>query len=146
VRVTSTVSIRRPVGDVFARVSDLNTYAQWAADVRHLAPDSEDIGAFVVHRQINGRRMEVRFKLVELVPDERIVLQGHSSGVPWRCTISFLASEEGTIVAEAIEMRLTGVARLGGPLFARVITRSVRKDLTGLQRWLEGVPATALAT
>jgi len=68
VQITNAVLIDRPVGDVFAYVSNLNNFVDWATGAIDLHPDMDDVGTFVVLRQISGRRIESRFKVTELTP------------------------------------------------------------------------------
>jgi uncharacterized membrane protein len=136
-RISNEVIVARPLTEVFAYVADLNNYSEWASGVLDVHPDETDMGAFVLTRRLSGRTLRSRFKVIELVPNERIVLQGESAGVPWRSTLSFDDRGDQTGVRGALELRMDGLTRLASPLLSRMVARSNRADLEGLKQSLE---------
>ena len=136
-RVSNHIDIRRPLPEVYAYAADLNNYALWASGVLELRPDTERLGRFRMRRRVPGRDLHVEFRLVEMVPDARLVLEGLSAGVPWRSTLTFAQRDGRTRVSDVLDIGLSGVRRVAAPVLIRLLSEVDRMDLENLKHQLE---------
>jgi len=137
VHVGDEVVIAKPLADVFTYAADINHYADWATGVTELRPDAADLGAFIMRRDVGGRQIATRFRVVELVLNRHFTLRGVSAGSPWTSTVTFESVDGVTRVREALELEVRGAARLISPLLRRVISKTNRADLDGLKHRLD---------
>jgi uncharacterized membrane protein len=134
------VSIRRPVGEVFAFVADGDDAMRWRSGVLDVARQSgEGLGA--VYRQgvkgPGGRRIAADYEITAFDPDHRIAFRAIAG--PVRPTGEYRFSQEGeaTTVSLALEATLTGWKRL---LMGRAVQSTMDsevRNLDALKRILE---------
>jgi uncharacterized membrane protein len=135
------VSIRRPVGEVFAFVADGENAMRWrpgVLDVQHQS--GEGLGA--IYRQgvkgPGGRRIAADYKVTAFEPDRRIAFRAVAG--PVRPTGEYRFSSEGdaTRVSLALDATLTGWKRL---VMGRAVQRTMQaevRNLDTLKSILEG--------
>ena len=91
--------------------------------------------AFVAH--FLGRRMAYTYEVVELVPEERLVMRTAEGPFPMETTYTFEGVAQGTRMTLSNRGKPGGFAALAAPLMAAAMRRANRKDLKLLKSILE---------
>ena len=135
------VSISRPVADVFAFVADGANAMQWRGGVLDVALVSGH-GTGAVYRQgvkgPGGRRIAADYEVTDSEPNRRIAFQTIAGPVRPRGEYRFASDGEGTTVTFALEASLTGWKKL---LMGRAVQATMEtevRNLDVLKRILEG--------
>jgi uncharacterized protein YndB with AHSA1/START domain len=136
---SNTITIARPVGDVFAFLADAENDKQWRGGVIEMTRTSgQGVGA--TYRQIvagpGGRRIDADVEITEFVPDRRIAFR--TTKGPVRPTGSYdLQADDGrTVVTFSLAVELGGVKKLMAPMVTKTMKSEVAA-LTELKRVLE---------
>ena len=140
--VSLSVTIPRPVGDVFAVLTDVGNAAKWSSALEEqlLTPGPLRVGSRrrAVVPTVAGRTTANEMELTELVPDRRLAMRG-VSGFPF--PVRILAELEpaggGALLRWTTWLEPGGVARLLGPVLAASYRRSFAKDLARLKSMME---------
>jgi uncharacterized protein YndB with AHSA1/START domain len=142
VDVESETVIERPVDEVAAYVSDPGHAPEWYVNIESVeweTPPPTGLGtrvAFVA--RFLGRRLAYTYELVELVPNERVVMRTAEGPFPMETTYTWTPVGDG-----ATRMTLrnrgepSGFSKLAAPFMARSMRRANRKDLARLRTILE---------
>jgi hypothetical protein len=142
VDVLTEIVIARPLGVVSAYVIDQSNAPSWYARIDAAEWKTEPparVGsriAFVA--RFLGRRLEYTYEIVELVPDERLVMRTRQGPFPMETSYSWTPMPDG-----ATRMTLrnrgdpAGFSKLMAPLIAPAMRRANRKDLDNLRAILE---------
>jgi polyketide cyclase/dehydrase/lipid transport protein len=142
VDVVSEIVIDRPPAVVAAFAGDPTNAPKWYENIKAVEWKTEPpviVGsrvAFVAH--FMGRRLAYTYEVVELTPNEKLVMRTAEGPFPMETTYTWEALGAG-----ATRMRLrnrgepTGFSRVGAPIMAAAMTRATRKDLALLKRLLE---------
>jgi uncharacterized membrane protein len=127
------VTIRRPVGDVFAFVADGENAMRWRPGVLDVSRQSgEGLGA--IYRQgvkgPGGRRIAADYEVTAFEPDRRIAF--HAIAGPVRPTgeYRFAAEGDGTTVSLVLVATLTGWKRL---LMGRAVQSTMDIEVRNLE-------------
>ena len=127
----ASVTIRRPIAEVFAYVSDARNIPHWHADTAevHLqSGDGRQAGSRLVDviRTGNGRRMEALVAITRYEPDRLWAFSADlgSFGGFDGC-YRFEAVPTGTRVTFTEDLRLRGLFRLLRPLVRRRVARTL---------------------
>ena len=140
--VSLSVTIQRPVGDVFAVLADVGKAARWSSALEEelLTPGPLRVGSRrrAVVPGFAGRTMENEMELTELVPDRRLVMRG-VAGFPFpvRILAELKPVGGGALLQWTTWLEPGGVARLLGPVLAASYRRSFAKDLARLKSMME---------
>jgi uncharacterized protein YndB with AHSA1/START domain len=145
IRFNIATRIRRPVGDVFAYVTDPGRLATWQTNTVSAVPEPDGplrLGSRLreVHRAPGGREIATLVEVVEYVPD-RVFALNVIEGTPVNARITFDPWAEGTLMDFAVHARLRGALRLAQPLLRAVLRRQFAKHCETLRRVLEQPPA-----
>jgi hypothetical protein len=122
----------------FDYLSRFSTTAEWdpgVVEARDLTPDPVGVGsAFEVVSTFLGRRVPLRYEIIEYDSPNRVVLRAESSSVRSTDTISCQQNADGsTIVSYDAVLEPRGAARLLSPLFAVVFRRIGDRASRGLR-------------
>ena len=136
-------TIRRPVGDVFAFVSDFRNAPRWQTGIQSLQvlPDGPaQPGTLVMERRrIQAHDIELNYKVVQLDPGRRIAVEGTDGPVDYSGVQEFQATDDGgTRLRFRLDVKLTGGMRLLAGFIGPAIQRQVEADLDRLGALLEG--------
>jgi uncharacterized protein YndB with AHSA1/START domain len=137
-----TVTIARPVADVFTVLSDVRNVPIWSSNTIEetlLTPGPLRKGSRrrAVVRGFAGRTMQNEAEMVEYEQDRRMVIEILNAPVPARIVIDFAAVDGGT------RLDWTGIISPGGilaptaPLIARFYRMVFEKDLRNLKALME---------
>jgi carbon monoxide dehydrogenase subunit G len=139
--VTNRITIRRPVEDVFAVLTDVENTGTWfPGDVqeRWTTPPPHGVGS-TRHAVVNmmGRRTENDAVVTEYQPPTRAVMQGTSGNAPFVATLTFAPDGEGTRVEVTTDITFRGAMRLLAPFVMAVYGRGWERGLATLQSMME---------
>jgi uncharacterized membrane protein len=112
---THSVTIRRPVRDVFAFVADGLNAPRWRSGVLDVERASgEGVGA--VYRQgvkgPGGRRIAADYEVTVFQPDRRLAFQTIAGPVRPKGEFRFEETPEGTRLTMSLEADMSGIKRL----------------------------------
>ena len=142
VDVESEIVIDRPVEEVAAYAADPTNAAEWYANIDSVEWQSSpaiEVGAraaFVA--RFLGRRLEYTYELVDVVPEERLVMRTEQGPFPMETTYTWTRlAERSTRMTLRNRGEPAGFSKLAGPVMAPSVRRANRKDLANLKRILE---------
>jgi uncharacterized protein YndB with AHSA1/START domain len=136
---SNTITIARPVGDVFAFLADAENDTQWRGGVIEMTgAGGQGVGA--TYRQIvagpGGRRIDADVEITEFVPDRRIAFRTTKGPVRPTGSYDLQTRDGGTVVTFRLAATLGGVKKLMAPMVTKTM-RSEVAALTELKRVLE---------
>jgi uncharacterized protein YndB with AHSA1/START domain len=140
--VSLSVTILRPVGDVFAVLTDVGNAARWSSALEEqlITPGPLRVGSRrrAVVPAFLGRTMENEMELTELVPDRRLAMRG-VAGFPFpvRVVVELEPADGGALLRWTTYLEPRGPTKLLGPVFAAAFRRSFAKDLARLKSMME---------
>ena len=140
-RAEVSTTIKRPVEEVFAVVSDASRDEQWISSVNETTKTSAGpIGVGTTWRSVGkflGRRIEMDITYTEFEPNDRLTfdMTGPFAATMW---FTFEAVADGTRVVQVVDGEPGGFFKLVGPLFTAVAKRQFQNDLDTLRDLMEG--------
>lgn len=142
VDVTTEITIARPVDVVASYASDPTNAPAWYANIESVAwitPPPARIGTHVSFvARFLGRRLEYTYELVDLVPDECLVMRTADGPFPMETVYLWEpAGPDRTRMVLRNRGEPVGFSRLVGPVMAPAMRRANRKDLARLKALLE---------
>ena len=143
----NTVTIRRPVEDVFAFLADFENIPAWNYAIEQTRKTSPGpVGVGTTYRQIRAipSRSEEGFEVTGFEPTRRLEVHGDIG--PFTATISYLLAPMGgtTQLTNAVELTpSSGALRLLAPLAIPRVKAAVAANLDTLRQVLETGPPTA---
>jgi Polyketide cyclase / dehydrase and lipid transport len=146
----NTVTIRRPVQDVFGFLADFENLPTWNHAILQTKKTSPGpIGVGTTYRQIRSlpSRSEEAFEVTVFEPTNRLEVHGEVG--PFTATIGYLLLPlgDGTCLTNTVDLQPASAApRLFAPLAALRVKTAVAANLDALKQLLEtgvGVPHEA---
>ena len=135
--------IARPVAEVTGYAGDPTHAPEWYVNIREVVwqtPTPVAIGSrmdFVA--RFLGRRLAYTYEVVELVPDERLVMRTADGPFPMETTYTWEPVGDGvTRMTLRNRGRPSGFAGIAAPVMQRAVRRATTKDLERLRSLLEG--------
>jgi uncharacterized membrane protein len=138
----SEVEIARPRAEVAAYASDPANAPVWYENIESVEwrtepPAAQGSRVAFVARFL-GRRLAYTYEIVELVPDQRMVMRTAEGPFPMETTYTWSdAPGGGTRMTLRNRGEPAGFARVGAPMMARSMRKANRNDLAQLKRLLE---------
>ena len=135
-----TIVIDRPVGEVFAFVTDQRNTPKWQAglvEVRRLTDGPTGIGTrHVFVRNFLGRRMEGTNEYVAYQPDKLVTFRT-ISGPPLEASYMFEPAGTGTRITSRVQLQGSGLFGLIEPVVAAGLRREMKAAFPALKALLE---------
>jgi uncharacterized membrane protein len=135
------VSIRRPLDDVFAVLSDVTKTPRWSsAAVEEYATTPGPVGVGSRRHAVGrgyGMRTENDAEITEFEPGRRIALRSLSGPMSFLVEMDFAPVDGGTRVDWTWSFFPRGPLRVAGPLIAGIFRRQFAKDLRRLKAMME---------
>lgn len=135
------VSIRRPLADVFAVLSDVTKTPRWSsAAVEEFITTPGPVGVGTRRHAVGrgyGMKTENDAEVTEFEPGRRIALKSLSGPMEFRVEMDFAEIPGGTRVDWTWSFFPRGPFRVGGPLLAAIFRRQFAQDLRRLKAMLE---------
>ena len=113
----NTVTIRRPIEEVFAFLADFENIPRWNYAIVETHKVSEGaVGVGTSYQQVRSvpSRSEERFEVIAYNPPRQLEIRGQLGPFPSRLSYVLDAIPEGTRVTNAVELELRGPSRLLG--------------------------------
>lgn len=127
------VSIRRPLGEVFAFAADGENAMRWRPGVLDVSRQSGD-GLGAIYRQgvkgPGGRRIAADYEITAFELDRRIAFRAIAGPVRPTGEYRFAADGDGTTLSLALDATLTGWKRL---LMGRVVQTTMDSEVHNLE-------------
>ena len=140
-RFECSTTIKRPVDEVFAVLSDFSNGAKWASGAPEPAVKTSEgpIGVGTTWRafgKVVGRRFESDITYTEFEPDRRIALAA-TKPFPTTSTVTLEPVADGTRVSQTVEGEPGGFFKLAEPLVVTMAKRQFQNDLDNLRDLME---------
>ena len=142
VDVLTETTIRAPIEAVASYASDPTNAPEWYVNIESVeweTPPPATVGSRVrfVARFL-GRRLAYTYELVELVPNERLVMRTAEGPFPMETTYTWSPAGEGsTHMTLRNRGEPAGFAKVAAPAMAAAMRRANTKDLAALRRIVE---------
>lgn len=143
VDVVTEITVDRPVPAVAAYAVDPSNAPEWYDNIDTVEWETAPpvgVGSRIrfVARFL-GRRLAYTYEVVELVPDERLVMRTAEGPFPMETTYEWAAAGAGsTRMTLRNRGEPAGFSKVAAPFMATAMTRANRKDLANLKRIVEG--------
>jgi uncharacterized protein YndB with AHSA1/START domain len=139
--VTSSITIRRPIEDVFAVLTAVEQAGKWFpgnVEEHWTSPAPHGVGS-TRHAVVTmlGGRTENDAVATEYKPPHRAVMKGTSPNAHFVVELTFARDGDDTEVEVISEFRLHGVARIFGPVVTAMYGRAWARGLANLKRLME---------
>jgi carbon monoxide dehydrogenase subunit G len=136
----NTVTIRRPVEDVFAFLADFENVPKWnyaIVQTKKVSPGPVGVGTTYRQTRSVPRKSEEGFEVTVFEPPSRLEVQGEIG--PFRARVNYLLEPmgSGTRLTNAVELGSSGLLRLVAPLAASRVRSAVAANLDALRQVLE---------
>ena len=129
-----TITIARPVAEVFGFFADAENDPQWRPGVTEIKRDGPLAKGARYHQRIagpGGRAIPADIELTDYVPDELVAFQVTAGPVRPQGSYRFSASGTGTDVTFSLSAELTGLKKL---LMSRPVQKSMDGEMAGLDK------------
>jgi uncharacterized protein YndB with AHSA1/START domain len=149
VDVSTTVTIDRPVALVAGYAADPDHAPDWYVNISSAewrSPPPLAVGTLVIfHARFLGRPLTYTYRVVELVPSQRLVMRTADGPFPMETTYEWIAQDEGRSTRMTLRNRgePAGFARVVAPLVGPAMQRANAADLRLLKQLLESEPPPA---
>jgi carbon monoxide dehydrogenase subunit G len=137
----NTVTIRRPVEDIFAFLADFENVPKWnhaIVETKKISPGPVGIGTTYRQTRSAPRSSEEAFEVTVFEPPSRLEVQGEIG--PFRAKVSYALEPtgSGTRLTNAVELGSSGLLTLVAPLATSRVKHAVAANLDTLKQLLEG--------
>ena len=142
-RFEESVTIDRPVNEVFAYVTDPKNLSEWDKGIhqaRLTTPEPMDAGAELeIERTVPPFNQTAQFvgQVKEYDPEERFSIVVDDGRIPYGVTYSFDDDHGSTTMHVAIESRPHGLLKFLEPLTKRFVRKQIQGYYEQLRRILE---------
>ncbi|MEU1204507.1 SRPBCC family protein [Nocardia sp. NPDC005825] len=132
---TRTVTIARPIDQVFAYFADATNSARWRSGVKEITAEGEPAVGTVYRQTISGpggRGIPADVRITEYEPNRIVVLRGIAG--PLRPTVAYTfvpVGEATTEVTFSLSAELSGLKRL---LMSGPVQKTMTAEVAGLDR------------
>ena len=142
VDVLTEITIDRPVDVVAAYAADPSNAPSWYANIESVewetAPPAQVGSKVAFVARFLRRRLAYTYELVDLVPNERLVMRTAQGPFPMETTYTWSAvTDRQTRMTLRNRGAPAGFSKLTGPFMAGAMRRANQKDLTNLRAILE---------
>lgn len=135
-------TIRRPVEDVFAVLSDPENAPKWSPNALQeelTSPRPVQVGSTrrALVKTLGRGTAENHAVCTAFEPNRRIAWRSISAPVPFEVTVDFTPIDGATRVESVWIWEPKGLFRIVAPLLDRMFVRAMRQDVDGLRRIME---------
>jgi uncharacterized protein YndB with AHSA1/START domain len=136
----NTVTIARPIEDVFGFLSDLENIPKWNYAIVETRKVSEGpVGVGTTYDQVRSvpSRSEESLQITIHDPPRQLEVRGQLGPFPSRLIYALDATPDGTRVTNTVELELRGPGRLLGRVAVPRVREAVAANLKKLKELLE---------
>ena len=142
VDVVTETTIRAPIDAVAAYASDPSNAPEWYVNIDSVeweTPPPASVGSRVKFvARFLGRRLVYTYEVVDLVPNERLVMRTAEGPFPMETTYTWSSAGDGsTQMTVRNRGEPAGFSKVAAPAMAAAMRRANTKDLAALRRILE---------
>lgn len=142
VDILTETTIRAPIDAVAAYASDPTNAPAWYVNIESVEWETQPpatVGSRVQFvARFLGRRLAYTYELVELVPNERLVMRTAEGPFPMETTYTWSPAGDGsTHMTLRNRGEPAGFSKVAAPAMAAAMRRANTKDLAALRRILE---------
>jgi carbon monoxide dehydrogenase subunit G len=137
---SNTVTIERPVHDVFRFVADLENVPRWNyAIVETRKTTAGPPGVGTTYRQLRSvpSRTEEILRITELEPNKRVEIHGEIGPFVGTLIYEFEELDGATRLTNSAELEARGIAKLASPIVSGRVRSAVAENLGVLKELLE---------
>jgi carbon monoxide dehydrogenase subunit G len=136
----NTITIERPVQDVFEFLADFDNVPKWnyaIVETRKTSAGPVRVGA--TYRQIRSipSRSEEKFEVTEFEPDGRLAIRGTLGPFEGTLTYELHPAGGGTRLIKSAHLQASGLGRLVAPIALGRIRKAVAANLEKLKELME---------
>lgn len=139
-KVSKSVYVPRPPGEVFAYLANFENTAEWdpgVAEAKKTTDGPVGLGTtFDLLALFRGRPIPVRYEVTVYQPETRVVLVGRNKRFTGTDDIGVSAEDEGTRVAWNADFQMEGLGKLFQPFLGGVFEKLSAEAMNGLQATL----------
>jgi uncharacterized protein YndB with AHSA1/START domain len=128
---TTTITIARPIDDVFARLADPAGFPAWNSAVERVQARGD--GRYVMHRRLPSGAAVNELEVIERIPPTAFRVRTTSGPTPFLYHYALEATHGGTLVTLRAEAEVPGPA----VLVKHAVKRGVDANLATLKSILE---------
>ncbi len=140
-KLETTITINRPIEEVFAYVTDLRNNIQWMTGViaaEMTSPGPVKVGAtYKFDIKTMGMKMETSGEVTAYEPPKKYAWKATSGPFPMSGGTTFESVEGGTRVTDVIEAEPGGFFKIAEPLLMKQQQSQMEKDMKRLKEILE---------
>jgi uncharacterized protein YndB with AHSA1/START domain len=140
VRAEVSTTIKRPVEEVFAALSDATKNQEWLSAVSETTKTSDGpIGVGTTYHSVGkflGRRMESDVTYTEFEPNRRYVFET-TTPFPMTAAFTFESVAGETRIDQVVDAEPGGFFKLAGPLLVAAAKRQFKNDLDNFRDLME---------
>ena len=144
IELERSLTIRRPVEEVFAFVTNVENsprWQAWAVDARVVSEGPLGVGTrYEYVARFLGRKIESQSEVTAYEPDKRYAWKVTSGPIPAEASLDFEPVNEGTRIILTGKGEPGGFFRLAEPPIGRILKRQVDTDIENLKDLLESRP------
>jgi uncharacterized membrane protein len=140
-RYTKSVTVQRPLEEVFAFLSDAENDAKWRTNVKEIKRVSggDKSGVGTIYRQLVkgpfGRGLPADLRYTEFEPNRRLAFTTIKGAVRPDAVVEFeSAAEDATRVTFSMTWEPQGPIKLAEPLIARMLVSGINDSYENLPR------------
>ena len=138
---SNTVTIERPIHDVFRFVVDLENVPRWnyaIVETRKTTEGPPAVGTTFRQSRSVPKRSEETLRITGLEPDERLEIQGDIGPFVGKLIYEFEEIDGATRLTNTAELEARGIAKLASPIVSGRVRSAVAENLGVLKELLEG--------
>jgi uncharacterized protein YndB with AHSA1/START domain len=139
-RVVVSVTVKRPMDEVFAVLSDWTNSPTWISGMQSIAKTSDGpIGVGTTYKGAGkalGRRFDVDFTVTELEPNRSYVIASTTPS-PATMTFVFESVDGGTRVDRTMDSDPASFFKLAQPLVLTMMKRQMQSDFEAFRDLME---------
>lgn len=130
--VEASITTRRPIGEVFASLSDWTNSEKWISGTQSLTKTSDGpIGVGTTWHgtgKVMGRAFDSNMTMTEFEPDQKFAW---TADKPFKIAATFTlqSADGGTRVDQAIDGEFEGFFKLAQPVMLPMMKRQIQHDL-----------------
>ena len=136
-RITRSVTVAKPIDQVFAYLSDFTTTTAWDPGTVKTVRISGDGGLGTKYANtstFNGRETNLVYEVIDFISNERLQLRGANKTLTAIDTLTFAKVEGGTSVTYDANFAFKGIAKLVAPFLAAAFKKLGDEAEVGLRQ------------
>ncbi|MEJ1109600.1 MULTISPECIES: SRPBCC family protein [unclassified Kribbella] len=139
-KFTNTITIDRPLSQVFAYLADLENLPRWNYAIgatRKITAGPVDVGSRYLQTRTIPVHTEEQLEIIEFEPDHRLTIRGSLNSLPAQVTYTLRAEEGATFLTNTVDLQPPRHLKLVAPVATLRIKSAVAANLAVLKRTLE---------